>query len=98
MENRQFCPEWMNLYCFILLGRVGALQVYLMCLQTVAVIKVFNVKGYCGTHKSFAAKFPFGTDFCNTKFENLYMKYISATLILSHPITEQKCAQASLQI
>jgi hypothetical protein len=43
-ENLQFCPEWMNLYCFILPGRVGALPVCLICHQTVAVIKVFNIK------------------------------------------------------
>ncbi|XP_025202119.1 general transcription factor II-I repeat domain-containing protein 2B-like [Melanaphis sacchari] len=98
-ENRQFCPEWMDLYCFILPDRVGALPVCLICNQTVAVMKVFNTKRYYETHKSFAEKFPLGTGLRKTKIENLKMKYKSATQILSHAMTEQqKCAQASLQI
>jgi len=43
-ENRQFCPEWIDLYCIILPDRVGALPVCLICNQTVAVMKVFNIK------------------------------------------------------
>jgi len=79
----------MDLYCFILPDRVGALSVCLICNQTVPVMKVFNIKRHYETHKLFAKKLPLGTGRCKTKIENLKMKYKSAIQILSHSMTEQ---------
>jgi len=100
IENRQFLPEWTYQYSFILPDRAGALPVCLICHQTVAVMKVFNIKRHYETsHKSFAEKFPVSSELRKLKIDNLRMKYKSATNILNHAMTEQqKCAQASLNI
>lgn len=99
-ENRQFLPEWTDLYCFILPVRPGALPVCLICHQTIAVMKVFKVKCHYETsHKTFTEKYPTGSELCRSKIRNLHTKYKSVTQILSPAMTEQQnCAEASLYI
>lgn len=73
IENRQFLPEWTYQYSFILPDRAGALPVCLICHQTVAVMKVFNIKRHYETsHKSFAEKFPVSSELRKSKIDNLH--------------------------
>lgn len=62
-ENRQFLPEWTDLYCFTLPNLVGASPVCLICQQTVAIIKSSNMKRHYQTkHKSFSEKYQVGSN------------------------------------
>lgn len=75
-ENRQFLSEWTDLYCFILPSWPGALSVCLICHQTVAVMKVFDVKRHYETsHESFAEKSPTVSHLRRLKIENVHTTY-----------------------
>lgn len=99
-ENRQFLPEWTDLYCFTLPNRAGAVPMCLICNQTVAIIKSSNIKRHYDTkHKSFAGNFPLGSDLRKSKIASLLSSYSSSTQIISRSMTEQeKCGEASLRI
>lgn len=99
-ENRQFSPEWTDLYCFTLPSRAGAKPMCLICNQTVALIKSSNIKRHYDTkHKSFAENFPLRSDLRKSKIASLLSSYSSSTQIINRSMTDQeKCGEASLRI
>jgi len=79
LKTDSFCLSGRT-YCFILPDQIRAFLVCLICHQTVAVIKVFNVKRlYETSHELFAEKFTVVSKLYKSKIENLLMKYKSAT-------------------
>lgn len=99
-ENRQFLPEWTDLYCFVLPNRVGAVPVCIICHQTVAIIKSSNIKRHYETkHTTFGEKYPPGSSIRKNKIERLCSTYKTSIQIMNRCMTEQeKCTEASLRI
>lgn len=72
----------------------------LICQQTVALIKSSNIKRHYETkHKSYAEKFPLGSNVRKSKIASLSSSYTSSTQIMSRSMTKQeKFSEASLRI
>lgn len=88
-ENRSFNEEWTDKYIFIVPTFRNAVPVYLICHETVAVAKEYNLRRHHNTkHASFKESYPEQSEARQRKIAALKSQYSHASGIINRTSTE----------
>lgn len=99
-ENRQFKVEWTDKYLFILPSSTSRRPTCLLCNESIAVMKEYNVKRhFSSNHSSFSTNFPEGSEERRKKVQGLVGSFKNSQVALGHFCTAQERAMsASLRV
>ncbi|MBN3290676.1 SCND3 protein, partial [Polypterus senegalus] len=99
VENRSFNDDWTEKYAFIMPTFRNASPVCLICSETVAVAKEYNLRRHHNTkHSNFKVSYPEQSEARQRKIATLKSAYSRASGIITQTLTDQERATcASLQ-
>ncbi|KAL0150111.1 hypothetical protein M9458_054538 [Cirrhinus mrigala] len=99
VENRSFNDDWTEKYAFIMPTFRNASPVCLICSETVAVAKEYNLRRHHNTkHSNFKVSYPEQSEARQRKIATLKSAYSRASGIITRTLTDQeRVTCASLQ-